>query len=262
MATQAKPRLGVFKFASCDGCQLSLLDLEDELLAIAGEIEIAFFPEASSSCLKGPYDIALVEGSIITAADVARIQDVRKDSKYLIAIGACSTTGGIQALRNWADIDEYVRAVYASPEFIKTLKDSTPIASHVKVDFAINGCPINKQQLLEVVVALCIGRPPALPQYSLCMECKRHGNVCVLVAEGTPCLGPVTQAGCGAICPASARGCFGCFGPMESANPDELVAGLLSRGIERGTIQRLLRGFTGNSDVFRAAGDKLEATRS
>ncbi len=259
MATKTKPRLAVFKFASCDGCQLTLLNLEDELLAIAGEVEIAYFPEATSTMLPGRYDIALVEGSIITDHDLKRLREIRAECDVLIAIGSCSTTGGIQALRNWANIDEYVKGVYASPQFIHTLAKSTPISDHVKVDFALHGCPINRGQLLSMLTSLCIGRPPEVPAYSLCMECKRNGNVCVTVAQGTPCLGPVTRAGCGALCPSCDRGCFGCFGPMESANPDPLVENLLDRGIDRGRLQRLLGGFTANTEVFRTAVEKLEA---
>ena len=124
-----KPRLAVFKFASCDGCQLSLLDAEDELLGVAGALDIAYFPEASSSMLKGPYDIGLVEGSITTHHDAQRIQEVRRQCKTLITIGACATAGGIQALRNWKDVDEFIRVVYATPKYINTLKLSTPSPS-------------------------------------------------------------------------------------------------------------------------------------
>ncbi len=257
---ETRPKLGVFKFASCDGCQLSLLNLEDALLAIAGEVEIRYFPEASSMLLDGPYDIALVEGSLTTQHDVQRLHAIRKDSKYLITIGACSCTGGIQALRNWADVGEYTRAVYATAAYIQTLKESTSVAEHVGVDFAINGCPIDNKQLVEVVTALLIGRPPELPAYAVCMDCKRAGNTCVLVAKDAPCLGPITQAGCGALCPSFGRGCFGCFGPMESANPESLITSLQARGASNGDIQRLLRGFTGNAEKFRMAGEKLEAT--
>lgn len=257
----ARPKLGVFKFASCDGCQLSLLNLQSELMAIAGEVEIAYFPEASSDLREGPYDIALVEGSLTTQNDIHRLHIIRKEAKYLVTIGACSSTGGIQALRNWADVGEYTRLVYASPAYIQTLNESTAVAEHVGVDFAINGCPIQKEQLVEVITALLIGRPPELPSYAVCMDCKRAGNACVLVAKDTPCLGPITQAGCGAICPGYGRGCFGCFGPMESANPESLMTTLQARGTSNGEIQRLLRGFTANAEKFRLAGEKLEATK-
>ena len=151
--------------------------------------------------LKGPYDIGLVEGSITTHHDAERIQQVRRQCRKLITIGACATAGGIQALRNWQDVDEFVRVVYATPQYISTLKLSTPIAEHVPVDFELRGCPINKHQLIELISATLAGRKPNVPTYSVCMECKRRGNVCIAVAQGVPCLGPVTHAGCGAICP-------------------------------------------------------------
>jgi coenzyme F420-reducing hydrogenase gamma subunit len=258
MPPDARPKLAVFKFSSCDGCQLALLSLEDELLSLAGEVEIAYFLEASSQILPGPYDVALVEGSITTAEDEKRIQAVRKDSKYLVTIGACATAGGIQALRNWQDVAEFTRAVYATPAYIHTLEQSTPISSHVAVDFEVNGCPINKYQILEVITALLVGRAPHLPGNSVCMECKKRGTVCVMVARGLPCLGPVTQTGCGAICPAYNRGCYGCFGPLEAPNSDSLSAQLLKDGMQRGDLVRLLRGFTGFAEAFRSAGDKWD----
>jgi sulfhydrogenase subunit delta len=262
MTSESRPRLAVYKFASCDGCQLALLSLEDELLSLVGAVEIAYFLEASSATLPGPYDIALVEGSVTTPEDVERIRAIRKDAKYLITIGACATTGGIQALRNWKDVDEFIRLVYASPEYIHTLKDSTPISSHVAVDFELNGCPINKTQALEVLTALLQGRAPHLPSHTVCMECKRRGTVCVTVAQGIACLGPLTHAGCGALCPSFNRGCYGCFGPIQDPNPDSLTTHLLSIGVPRGHIIQLLRGFTGNADAFRAASDKLEKVAS
>ena len=258
MPPDARPKLAVFKFSSCDGCQLALLNLEDELLSLAGEVEIAYFLEARSRILPGPYDVALVEGSITTAEDVERIQAVRKDSKFLVTIGACATAGGIQALRNWKDVAEFTRAVYATPAYIHTLEQSTPISSHVAVDFEVNGCPINKNQILEVITALLVGRAPHLPGYSVCMECKKRGTVCVMVARGLPCLGPLTQTGCGAICPAYNRGCYGCFGPLEAPNSDSLSAQLLKDGMQRGDLVRLFRGFTGFAEAFRSAGDKWD----
>ncbi len=215
--TKRKPKLAIWKFASCDGCQLSLLDCEDELLAVAGEVEIAQFLEASSATVNGPYDLSLVEGSVTTEHDAARIRQIRRDSKKLVTIGACATAGGIQALKNFADVDEYISAVYASPEFISTLATSTAISAHVPVDFELHGCPIDKRQLLEVITAYLHGRRPNIPTTSVCIECKRRGTVCVVVAHGTPCLGPVTHAGCGAICPSYNRGCYGCFGPEGDA---------------------------------------------
>jgi sulfhydrogenase subunit delta len=223
MGAAKRLKLAVWKFASCDGCQLSLLDCEEELLAIAEALEIAYFPEASRAVVRGPYDLSLVEGSIATPHDAKRIHRIARLSRCVVAIGACATAGGIQALRNFQDVSEFARMVYPRPDDIETLGTSTPISDHIRVDYELRGCPINKVQLLEVVTALLNGRKPDLPVYSLCMECKMKGLVCVSVAHGTPCLGPVTQAGCGALCPTHGRGCYGCFGPKETPNTASLA---------------------------------------
>ena len=251
MPEKRKPKLAVWKFASCDGCQLSLLDCENELLAITGQVEIAYFPEASRNVVKGPYDLSLVEGSITTPHDAERIYAVRRASKYLITIGACATAGGIQALRNFKDVKEFVSIVYATPAYIETLGKSTPIAEHVRVDFELRGCPINKQQLVEVISAFLHGRKPNTPPHSVCMECKRGGTVCVMVAHGTPCLGPVTHAGCGAICPSYHRGCYGCFGPMETPNTTSLSSWWRQLGMTEAELVRAFRSFNAYSEPFR-----------
>jgi len=251
MVERRKPKLAVWKFASCDGCQLSFLDLEDELLDVAGAIDIAYFLEASRATVKGPYDVSLVEGSVTTPHDAQRIRDVRRQSKFLMTIGACATAGGIQALRNFKDVKDFISQVYAHPDYIDTLATSTPIADHVKVDFELQGCPINKHQLLEVMTAFLKGRRPGISSEAVCMECKRGGNVCVMVAHGTPCLGPVTHAGCGAICPAYNRGCYGCYGPKETPNTESLSNWLIELGMDSRNIQRLYRTFNANAPDFR-----------
>ena len=248
---KARPKLAVWKFSSCDGCQLTLLDCEDELLALAGRIEIAHFLEASRASGKGPYDLSLVEGSITTAHDAERIHRIRRQSKRLITIGACATAGGIQALRNFARVDAFVAAVYPEPKFIDTLARSTPIHDHVKVDFELRGCPIDRRQLLEVLSAILDGRRPLVPAYSECIECKRRGTVCVMVAEGRPCLGPVTQAGCGNLCPSRWRGCYGCFGPMETPNTASLSARFATDGLGRPAIRDLFRTYNAAATAFR-----------
>ena len=251
MAEKREPKLAVWKFASCDGCQLSILDCEDQLLAIAGHVEIAYFPEATRSVVKGPYDLSLVEGSITTPHDAERIHKVRRASKYLITIGACATAGGIQALRNFKDVPEFISTVYATPAYIETLSKSTPISEHVRVDFELRGCPINKQQLVEVIGAFLQGRKPNTPPHSVCMECKRRGTVCVMVARGTPCLGPVTHAGCGALCPSYDRGCYGCFGPMETPNTASLSNWWRQLGVSQPELVRAFRSFNAYSEPFR-----------
>jgi len=246
----SRPRLAVWKFASCDGCQLSLLDCEDELLTLASVIDIANFPEASSVMAEGPYDLSLVEGSITTACDIERIRMVRAQSRHLVTIGACATAGGIQALRNFADVNHFIAAVYASPQYIKTLTTSTPISAHVPVDYEVRGCPINKAQLVEVIAAYLAGRKPAIAAHSVCIECKQRGTICVMV-QGTPCLGPVTHAGCSAICPSMRRGCYGCYGPMETPNTAALARAWQALGAESGDIKRAFRTFNAATAPFQ-----------
>ncbi|MET9294709.1 oxidoreductase [Streptomyces sp. NPDC003077] len=237
------PTLAVFKLASCDGCQLTLLDCEDELLALAGRVEIAHFLEASGAVRPGPYDLALVEGSVTTPDDARRIREIRAASRHLVTIGACATAGGIQALRNFADVAEFRATVYARPEYVATLATSTPVSAHVPVDFELRGCPIDRGQLLEVITAFLAGRKPDVPDHSVCFACKRRGTVCVTVAHGTPCLGPVTHAGCGAICPAYGRGCYGCFGPAGTVNLPALIPVLRRDGMSEDDVRRALRTY-------------------
>jgi coenzyme F420-reducing hydrogenase gamma subunit len=252
-----KPKLAVWKFSSCDGCQLTVLDCEDELLALSGEVEIAYFPEASRAVVRGPYHVSLVEGSITTPTDRERIHSIRARSRVLVTIGACATSGGIQALRNFADVREFIDVVYAHPEFISTLDHSTGIADHVPVDFELRGCPIDRRQLLEVLSAYLAGRKPNVATHSVCVECKRRGNVCVMVAHGTPCLGPVTQSGCGALCPTYSRGCYGCFGPADTTNTPSMTGWLARLGVEPPDLIRIYRTFNTGAEAFRQESERI-----
>jgi len=258
MEQNHKPKLAVWKFSSCDGCQLSLLDCEDELLAVAGQVDIANFPEASRAVVKGPYDVSLVEGSITTPHDAERIHQVRRQSRILVTIGACATAGGIQALRNFKDVREFTSIVYANPAYIETLNKSTPISDHVPVDFELRGCPISKHQLVEILSALLNGRKPNTPPHSVCVECKRRGTPCVMVASGTPCLGPVTQAGCDALCPSYNRGCFGCFGPKELPNTSSLSEWWTTLGVDDPSLVRAFRSFNAFAEPFRKESEAHE----
>lgn len=255
--SRKKPRIAVMKFASCDGCQLSLLDAEDVLLAVCDRLDFVHFAEASSTLQPGPYDIAVVEGSITTTEDAERIRRVRAQSTRLITIGACATAGGIQALRAWGQTDEWVRTVYPSPEYIHTLETSTPIAAHVLVDYELHGCPINAEQLIEVLTALVAGRAPNIAAHAVCLECKRRGTVCVMVAQGQACLGPITQTGCGALCPTYNRGCYGCFGPVRGGNPTSLVDEFQRQGHATPQLIPLLRNFNATAPEFRERSEAL-----
>jgi coenzyme F420-reducing hydrogenase gamma subunit len=256
---RSRPTLAVWKLASCDGCQLTLLDCEDELLALAGRVRIAHFLEASSAVEPGPYDVSLVEGSVSTDADRERVLRIRAESRVLVTIGACATAGGIQALRNLADVAEYRSVVYARPAYVSTLDRSTPVGAHVSVDHELHGCPIDRSQLLELLTALLAGRRPRLPGHSVCFECKQRGVTCLLVTGAAPCLGPVTRAGCGAVCPAVGRGCFGCFGPADTTNLPALTARLREGGTGDADLVRLLRTFTAGAPEFAAASAAVAA---
>ncbi len=248
------PKLAVWKLTSCDGCQMSLVDLEDELLGLSRAVQVAYFPELTRADVKGPYDLSIVEGSITTPHEAERIREVRRVSKVLVAVGACATAGGIQALRNFMEVNDLARMVYASPEYIETLATSSAVSAHVSVDFELRGCPVDKAQLLETLVSFLHGRAPTLPTWSVCLECKQNGNVCVAVARGIPCLGPVTQAGCGALCPAWHRGCFGCFGPQEAANVASMRQLLVDAGLREQEVVREFRRFTAGARGFALGG--------
>jgi sulfhydrogenase subunit delta len=253
--TFPKPKVAVYKFSSCDGCQLSILNLEDDLLDLASAVDMAFFLEATRTVKPGPYDLGIVEGSVTTSHEVERIKEVRSDCKMLISLGTCATAGGIQALRNFAKIDEYARTVYPHPEFLSTLQTSTPISAHAQVDLEIWGCPVNKDTVIEVLGALLQNRRPNFPPSPVCLECKRRGYVCVVVAKGIPCLGPVVHGGCGALCPANGRGCYGCFGPSSAGNFSALVSSMLPRDRYPNETANLLRSFSCYAPAFRVAAD-------
>jgi coenzyme F420-reducing hydrogenase gamma subunit len=258
MAESQLPRVGVVKMASCDGCQLTLLDLEDELIAIGQRFDLVEFPEATSRRSTGPYDVLLVEGSISTPEQLERIIELRARTKLLVTIGACATAGGIQAMRNWSNEPEWRASVYPSPEDVESLATATPVAEHAAVDAELRGCPIDGRQLLELLTALRLGRRPQLPDEAVCNECKRLGRVCVLVASDLPCLGPVTATGCGALCPGYARGCYACFGPKDQPNVASLQR-WLGDGRSPQQVDRLFATFNGYAPAFREISQRAVA---
>jgi sulfhydrogenase subunit delta len=253
--SQQKPKVAVYKFSSCDGCQLSLLNLEDELLDVAGAVDFSYFLEATRAVKSGPYDVGLVEGSITTPHEAERIKEVRAECKYLVALGTCATSGGIQALRNFTKASDLAEKVYPHPEYLEYLDTSTALAEHVPIDLIIWGCPVNNKMVLEVIAALLQNRHPNFPSSPVCLECKRNGIVCVPVAQGIPCLGPVVHGGCGALCPASGRGCYGCFGPSSKGNFSGLVNCMVPLDRHPGETGYLLRSFCAHAPAFQSAAD-------
>ncbi len=248
-----RPRLAVHKFSSCDGCQLALLNLGEGLLDLAERVDIVHFAEFGALDEAAEVDIALVEGSISTPHEIERIKAVRERSKYLIAIGACATSGGIQALRNLGDASAWTRAVYATPAFISVLDHVSALSAHVRIDLELWGCPVNARQVLAAMHDLLAGVAPAPSRDKLCTECKRIGNVCVVVSEGQPCMGPVTATGCGVLCPSQGRDCYGCSGPAESPNVAALAARLRSLGLSRQDVAQRFLAINSGAPEFAAA---------
>jgi len=257
-----KPTLAVWKFTSCDGCQLSILDLEDELIEISTQYDVSMFLEATRNQAPGPFDISLVEGSVSTPSEAARIVEIRKESKILVTIGACATSGGIQALRNFTDVSEYASMVYASPEYLDIMKTSEPIKHYVDVDYELYGCPVSKKVLLEFVASGLIGKSPRLPSSSVCMECKSNGHTCLSVTEGAACLGPVTRSGCEALCLSYDRPCFGCFGPKEYANLPSITEIYKNKNVATDELIRLYRTFNAHSELLTRESKALEEKES
>lgn len=255
----SKPRVAVHKFSSCDGCQLALLNIGPELLNLAEQVDFVHFAEAGMLDDHSKVDLAFVEGSISTPKDLQRIQKIRENSRLLVAIGACATAGGIQALRNDVDSSQWLAQIYSQPANMESLPLSTPISTHVKVDFELWGCPVNSTQVAGFINAFLLGVLPRDNADKVCTECKRRGLPCVMVSKGIPCMGPVTRAGCGALCPGLGRDCYGCYGPAENANTDALVARFLALGLSAEEVARRFRGINSFAPTFRAAASKQRA---
>ncbi|OJW43489.1 MAG: sulfhydrogenase subunit delta [Thiobacillus sp. 65-1059] len=261
MRAPTRPRVAVHKFSSCDGCQLAFLNLGEDLLALAERVELVHFAEAGPLDPDAEVDLAFVEGSVSTPADLERIQRIRRHSRMLIAIGACATAGGIQALRNGADGAQWIAQIYGRPDAVASLERSTPISSHVAVDFELWGCPVSGPQILAVVNSLLLGAAPRDDADKVCTECKRRNFACVMVSRGIPCMGPVTRAGCGALCPGLGRDCYGCYGPAENANTDALAAQFGRQGLDPPAIARRFRSINSQAPAFLAAADKARMKR-
>ena len=253
-AMARRPRVAVHKFSSCDGCQLALLNAGEDLLSLAGRVEFVHFAEAGPVNPDAEADIALVEGSVATPEDLERIQHVRANSRYLITIGACATAGGLQALRNLADGEAWLGAVYASREYVSSLATSTPIREHVKVDHEIWGCPVGGREVLAAIASLLGGAVPVQEQGKVCLECKRLHAVCVMVAKGLPCMGPVTRTGCGALCPTHGRDCYACYGPAENANTAAQGRRLRELGLAPEAVARRFSFIDSQAPEFLEAG--------
>ena len=253
-----KPRVAIHKFSSCDGCQLAFLNAGEELLTLSTLVDIAHFAEAGALDEDAMVNISFIEGSVSTPDDAARLKKIRDNSNYVVTMGACATSGGLQALRNMADSNSWTSAIYAKPEYINTLDSSTPVREHIKVDLELWGCPVSSHQLLTAVRALLNGVVPVEEQDKVCMECKRKHTVCVLVSRGEACMGPVTRSGCGAICPAFGRDCYACFGPAENSNTKAMANRLSGLGLLDADVAQRFLFINSHAEVFNQEGRDWE----
>jgi len=255
-STINKPRVAVHKFSSCDGCQLALLNMGESLLELSQLVDIKHFAEAGPLDEEIKVDIAFIEGSVSTSHDINRLKKIRDNSTYLITIGACATSGGIQALRNMANTNEWIADIYANPSVIDSLDNSTPIKNHVNVDLEIWGCPINQRQILTAIRSLLFAVLPIEEHDKVCMECKRQQTVCVMVTKNEPCMGPVTRTGCGALCPHIGRACYACYGPAENPNTRALANRLHGIGLAKDEVARRFLFINSDTEQFHPEGQR------
>ncbi len=256
-----KMRIAVHKFTSCDGCQLAFLNAGEDLLTLSELVDIQHFAEAGKINLEEKVDIAFVEGSVSTPEEIERIKRIRNNSRFIITIGACATAGGIQALRNFAQYPDWLAAIYATPQTIQSLNTSTAISHHVKVDWELWGCPVNTKQVLDAIRSLLFHATPRIKNDSVCLECKRKNNVCVLVAKKQPCMGPVTQTGCGALCPTLNRACYACYGPQENTNTTSLGNWFEYLGFNKEKIAQQFLHINNQAPAFKNAGQYFKGIK-
>ncbi len=251
----AKVTVAIHKLTSCSGCQLAFINQGLSLLNLLDYVEICHFVEGGIDNPECPVDVAFVEGSISTPHDLERIQSVRANSKLVVTMGACATSGGVQALRNlsvlYGDAEAMKAGVYAKPDFIATLENSEPVASVIKVDYELWGCPVSAAQLSNFLSQLLLGAEPKEEKEKLCMECKRKQTVCVLVTRQAPCLGPVTRTGCGAMCPSYGKACYNCYGPSEQPNSRGLANRLQGLGMVDRDIANRFAQIHSHTPLFR-----------
>ncbi|MCB1733990.1 MAG: sulfhydrogenase subunit delta [Gammaproteobacteria bacterium] len=252
----SRSRVAVHKFSSCDGCQLAFLNAGNDLLTLAERVQFVHFAEAGISApIDTNVDIAFVEGSISTAEDETRIAVIRAHSRYLVAIGACATSGGVQALRNLGRGHDWLAEVYPNPDQIDSLDAACPVSDYVRVDLELWGCPVSERQLFAAIAALLGHVAPKEHNDALCMACKARGSVCVLVTRDEPCMGPLTRTGCGALCPDFGRACYGCFGPSRNANHLSWGARMREFGVTPESIVRRFHMINSGAQDCLDAGD-------
>ncbi len=254
----SKPKLGFFKFTSCAGCLLSVLNLENELLDIVGAVDIAYFKMALRNNAEGPYDVAFIEGAVSTPQEVEELKRIRHESGVLVALGNCATTGGVPSMKNWAGTEKQVEErVYTELYDIHSI----PVRAldfYVKVDYKLNGCSYDLGEFASLLTHLLRGANPHFRPHAVCNECKLKENVCLLVSKGEACMGSVSAAGCGALCPSLNRACEGCRGPANDVNAASLARTFKNTlGLNDGEIARKFLKYAGNTPEFSKGAEAL-----
>jgi len=244
-----KPKIAVYKLSSCAGCQLEILNLENELLDIVGVVDIKYFVMAKRDTDPGPFDIGFVEGAVTCGEEIEKLKKARQQCDKLIALGSCACFGGVPSIKNWKPEREIEAMVYNNLEVIHSTK-AFGIDQYVEVDGLLRGCPISKTELVNFLKSTLLGVTPQLRPHSVCVECKLNENECVMVTRGEPCLGSVTNAGCGAACPSVGKGCAGCRGPASDTNTRSLARTLSENGLSRQDVSRAFRKYAGNTIQF------------
>jgi sulfhydrogenase subunit delta len=235
-----KPTVGFFEFSCCEGCKLQILEMEDQLLDILSLVDIVEGREIMDD-QADHMTIAFVEGSITRESEIPRLEEIRGKCDLLIAIGACATMGGVNAIKNRHKEEDVRSIVYGDKAHLWTDTIPTrPLSECVKVDYELQGCPVNGGEFLSVVKALLTGQTPHIKDYPQCMECKLKENVC-LFDKGEMCLGPVVRAGCDVICPTLGQGCEGCRGLISNPNLSAQIDVLAEHGL---TVKDVLDNFT------------------
>jgi sulfhydrogenase subunit delta len=243
VATAARPTVGIVGLTGCAGDQLVVLNCEDRLLDLVSLLDIRDFLTASSERDDtGPLDIVFVEGAVVSRRDEEALRRVRDRAKCLVAIGTCAVWGGVPALDRLFDRAQLARDIYGDGVTFDMLP-ARAIRDVVPVDYAITGCPIERDEFLSAVAHLLEGNPPPTRDLPVCAECRMRETNCLLVEQGLACCGPVTQGGCAARCPARGAPCIGCRGPVASANVAATLAAFEAHGIPREVAEQRLEIF-------------------
>lgn len=246
----AKLKCGFFKFTGCAGCQMEIIRAEDALPQLLEHIEISYWPMVTTKEWEDDLDVAFVEGSVSTPREIRELKEIRERANVLIAFGDCAITGCIPSIRNFMTQKEAEKAVYPRPDWIESI-ELRSISEYVDVDISLPGCPPHRNTILEVIKGAALGRTPYLRHHSVCVECKLKDIGCLLTEEKRPCMGPVTNAGCGAICPSYNRVCEGCYGPMSAPNAESMAQILLETGLTEEDVKRKFRKYAGWTPEFR-----------